>query len=118
MDNCIFCKITKGEISANKVMETDKVLAFYDIHPSADIHILIVPKKHISDFESIKKEDSNIISEMISVAQDVIKKENPSKFRVIINGRSFLEVGHLHWHLQGGNLTKHAVENLINDNNK
>ncbi|MEK7497914.1 MAG: HIT domain-containing protein [Patescibacteria group bacterium] len=115
MNDCIFCKIVKGEIPCNKVSETDNVLAFYDIHPSAEVHVLVVPKRHISDFENIKKEDSEIISEMIEISQAVVKKENPSKFRIIINGRGFLEINHLHWHLQGGSLTKHAVEALLND---
>lgn len=116
MQDCIFCKIIKSEIPAKKVMETVNVLAFYDVRPSADLHILVVPKKHIVNFEDIKGTDSEVIAEMIEVTQAIIKKEKPSKYRIIINGGSFLEIDHLHWHLQGGNLTKRTIEGLINDN--
>ncbi|MEK7497493.1 MAG: HIT domain-containing protein [Patescibacteria group bacterium] len=116
MQDCLFCKIAKGEIPAKKVAESDEVLAFYDIHPSADLHVLVVPKKHIVNFETIKPDDSGTILKMIELVQRVLKKENPSKYRIIINGGSFLEVQHLHWHLQGGSLTKHALKSLLNDN--
>ena len=48
MEDCIFCKIIKGEIPSNKVYEDDEILAFHDINPAAPIHILVIPKKHIS----------------------------------------------------------------------
>ncbi len=44
MENCLFCKIIKGEIPCNKVYEDEEILAFYDIHPAAPIHILVIPK--------------------------------------------------------------------------
>ena len=46
MEDCLFCKIIKGEIPSNKVYEDDEILAFYDINPAAKIHILVIPKKH------------------------------------------------------------------------
>lgn len=118
MDECIFCKITKGEIGADVVLETENVVAFNDIRPSAEIHILIVPKRHIKDFEEIKPQDSKLISEMIEVAQKVIEMKNPKNYRVIINGRGYLEVDHLHWHLQAGKLSKHAIDYLLKSQEK
>ena len=53
---CVFCKIINGELPANKVFENDKVLAFYDIQPQAKVHILLIPKVHFSDLESMNKE--------------------------------------------------------------
>ena len=47
MEDCIFCKIIKGEIPSEKVYEDEYVLAFYDINPATPIHILVIPKKHI-----------------------------------------------------------------------
>ena len=48
MEDCIFCKIIKGEIPSDKVYEDDEILAFRDINPAAPIHILVIPKKHIT----------------------------------------------------------------------
>ena len=60
MDDCVFCKIIKGEIPSTKVYEDENVLAFKDINPAATIHILIIPKKHISCMNDIKNEEENI----------------------------------------------------------
>ena len=58
MEDCIFCKIIKGEIPSNKVYEDDEVLAFRDINPVAPVHILVIPKKHISHVTELQKEES------------------------------------------------------------
>ena len=57
MEDCLFCKIIKGEIPSNKVYEDDEILAFYDINPAAKIHILVIPKKHIESLAHMEKED-------------------------------------------------------------
>ena len=57
MEDCIFCKIIKGEIPSKKVYEDEDVLAFHDINPAAPIHILVIPKKHISMLTDLTKED-------------------------------------------------------------
>ena len=61
MEDCLFCKIVKGEIPSTKVYEDESVLAFKDINPAATIHILIIPKKHISCMNDIKNEDEKIL---------------------------------------------------------
>ena len=58
MEDCLFCKIIKGEIPSNKVYEDDEILAFYDINPAAKIHILVIPKKHIESLAHMEKEDA------------------------------------------------------------
>ena len=57
MDDCIFCKIVKGEIPSEKVYEDEKVLAFKDINPVTPIHVLVIPKKHFKDVLDVKEED-------------------------------------------------------------
>ena len=57
MEDCIFCKIIKGEIPSKKVYEDEEILAFYDINPAAPIHILVIPKKHIETHNDIKNEE-------------------------------------------------------------
>ena len=64
MDNCIFCKIIKGEIPSSKVYEDDEILAFKDINPAAPIHILVIPKKHITSLMDIGESDEKLIGKI------------------------------------------------------
>jgi histidine triad (HIT) family protein len=100
---CIFCKIVKGEIPSNKVLENDDFLAFHDIHPIAPIHILIIPKEHIKSFQETPKE---IMANMTPFIQEVAKKLGLDKsgYRLITNvgEDGGQEVLHLHFHLVGG----------------
>ena len=52
-ENCLFCRIIKGEIPSSKVYEDEEVLAFKDINPAAPIHVLVIPKKHITSLATI-----------------------------------------------------------------
>ena len=60
-DDCLFCKIIKGEIPSEKVYEDEFVLAFRDINPAAPIHILVIPKKHIDSLASLEEEDKEYV---------------------------------------------------------
>lgn len=106
MEECIFCKIVKGEIPSKKVYEDDEVLAFHDIDPIAKIHILVIPKKHISSLLELKNEDKELLSHIFEKINEVAKIVGIDKsgFRVISNvgedgGQS---VKHLHFHVLGG----------------
>lgn len=106
MENCIFCKIIKGEIPSEKVYEDENVLAFKDINPAAPIHVLIIPKKHIENILEIRKEDAQLLSEIFEAIKKVaeivgVKKDG---FRIISNcGKDAgQEVMHLHFHLLAG----------------
>ena len=57
MEDCVFCKIIKGEIPSNKVYEDEEILAFKDIEPAAPIHILVIPKKHINSLIEVKENE-------------------------------------------------------------
>ena len=105
MDNCLFCKIIKGEIPSNKVYEDDEILAFKDINPQAPVHVLVVPKKHISCAKDIKVEDEALIGKMFTVINKIaadLKLENG--FRIVNNcgEDGGQEVMHLHFHILGG----------------
>lgn len=104
--DCIFCKIAQGEIPSQKVYEDDLVVAFNDINPEAPVHILIVPKKHISSIASIDNDDLHIISHIYKVARDLAIKNGISEkgFRIVNNcgedgGQTVM---HLHFHMLGG----------------
>ena len=106
MDNCIFCKIINGEIPSTKVYEDDEILAFNDINPAAPIHILVIPKKHITSLATMEKEDEKIIGKIYSVINKIAEEQNfkDEGYRVIVNcGKNGgQEVMHLHFHILGG----------------
>jgi histidine triad (HIT) family protein len=107
MADCVFCKIVKGEIPSKKAADTINVLAFYDIDPSADNHILIIPKRHIETFLDIKKEHMKIVHQMLRLTQKLIKdKKTENKYKLVVNGGEYQYVSHLHWHLLGGEMKK------------
>ncbi len=106
MEDCIFCKIIKKEIPSAIVYEDEEILAFRDIHPVAPVHILVIPKKHISSIMQIEQEDEDVIGKIYTVIQKIAKQERIAEdgFRVIINcgENGGQEVPHLHFHLIGG----------------
>ena len=106
MEDCIFCKISKGEIPSEKVYEDEEVLAFKDINPAAPIHILVIPKKHIAKVTEIMPEDEALVGKMHTVINKIAKEQGFAEdgFRIIINcGRDAgQEVMHLHFHILAG----------------
>ena len=105
MDDCIFCKIARGEIPSTKVYEDDTVLAFEDLDPQAPLHILLIPKTHIKSAAEINKENSSVIAHIFEVVSEIAAKENlKDGFRIVTNcgdsaGQS---VKHLHFHMLSG----------------
>ena len=106
MEDCVFCKIIKGEIPSDKVYEDEEIIAFKDIQPAAPIHVLIIPKKHIENLLEVRQEDSDLISHIYQVINKIAKDLNIEEdgFRVIVNcGKDAgQEVMHLHFHLLAG----------------
>ena len=105
LDDCLFCRIARGEIPAAKVYEDDEVLAFKDIHPKAPVHFLIIPKKHIQSLAHAAPEDNALLGKMLGLTRQLAMQEGAvNGFRVIINtGRDGgQEVDHLHIHVLGG----------------
>ena len=107
MENCIFCKIIKGEIRSDKVYEDDCVLAFRDIAPEAPVHIVIIPKKHIISLNEVVNDDIEILSHIFLVAKELAaeNKINKTGYRLVNNcgNDGGQTVHHLHFHLLGGN---------------
>ena len=106
MEDCIFCKIANKEIPSEIVYEDDEVIAFNDIHPLAPIHVLIIPKKHISSLLDISENDRVLIGKIYEIINKIAEEKNIKEqgFRVVVNcGRDAgQEVKHLHFHLLGG----------------
>ncbi|MEN6465553.1 MAG: histidine triad nucleotide-binding protein [Syntrophaceae bacterium] len=106
MENCIFCRIVKGEIPGSKVYEDESILAFDDIHPMAPVHVIIIPKTHIPTLLDLKPGDAALLGSLNRAVQEVarIKGIDKSGFRTVVNTNK--EGGqiifHMHVHVLGG----------------
>ena len=102
MEDCLFCKIIKGEIPSNKVWEDDKTFAFYDISPQAPTHILVIPKEHIASLNDLK--DTSVMGDLFKAIQGITQKLNIKEYRTVINtGESAGQtVFHIHIHILAG----------------
>jgi len=104
--NTIFGKIVRREIPSDIVYEDDKCLAFKDINPQAPVHVLVIPKKPISQLSKAEDSDEQLLGHLMIAAKRVAKemKISESGFRIVINDGSDggQEVYHLHLHVLGG----------------
>src|SRR5688572_29004393 len=103
--NCLFCKIVAGQIPSKKVHEDEDILAFHDIHPWAPVHILIIPKRHITSMVDVTSDDQALLGKMMAISPKLMADLGVTNgYRHVINtGRDGLqEVMHLHLHVMGG----------------
>ena len=110
MEDCVFCKIIRGDIPCVKIYENDLILCFRDISPEAPQHVIIIPKKHINNINELKEEDASIISAVYLATKEITKilGINESGYRIVSNcgedgGQT---VKHIHFHLLGGRQMK------------
>lgn len=106
MNGCIFCKIANHEIPSTVVYEDEKVIAFKDINPAAPVHVLVVPKVHIENLESIDENNVSVIADIHLAAKKVAQICGLSQngYRIINNcGKDAGQtVFHIHYHVLGG----------------
>lgn len=106
MEDCLFCKIARGEIPSKKVYEDENVFAFHDIHPMAPVHVLVIPKKHIPSMAAVCPDNIDAVSGVMLAIPKVAASLGLSEsgYRVISNcGRDAGQsVPHLHFHILGG----------------
>ncbi|MDR1702956.1 MAG: histidine triad nucleotide-binding protein [Sporomusaceae bacterium] len=104
--DCIFCKIAAKSIPANAVYEDEHVIAFPDLNPVAPVHILLIPKKHITSLLAITEDDQALLGHILSIIPTIAAKTALSKdgFRLVANTgeNGGQTVNHLHFHLLGG----------------
>ncbi|TEA77930.1 histidine triad nucleotide-binding protein [Allopusillimonas ginsengisoli] len=108
-DNCLFCKIVEGQIPSKKVYEDDEFFAFQDINPAAPVHLLVVPKHHVTSLQEISEQDAAWLGRLMTLAPRLAQENGCTPgpeggFRVVINtgAEGGQEVGHLHMHIIGG----------------
>jgi len=105
MNDCLFCKIEKGEIPSDQVYQDADVVVFRDIAPKANVHLLVVPRKHIVSLNELLPQDRDLIGKIMLLLPKLAKDQGlDDGFRTIINtGKGGgQEVFHLHIHLLGG----------------
>ena len=106
MEDCLFCKISKGEIPSTKVYEDDNFYAFKDIAPVAPVHVLVIPKKHIASIAALTEEDADVAGKMLYAIQKVAQVLGLDKegYRVVFNTgeKAGQTVHHMHAHILGG----------------
>jgi histidine triad (HIT) family protein len=105
VSDCLFCRIGRGELGTQFLLETDQLAAFRDINPQAPTHILVIPKKHIQSLADLQPEDQGLMGDILMAIKSLAEQEGlEDGYRVVVNtgpdgGQS---VGHLHFHLLGG----------------
>jgi len=104
--NCVFCQIAENPKLAKIEYQDEEIVAFWDIKPSAPIHLLIIPKKHITNVCQLTTADQELVGKMIIVAKMLAEKKKVDKsgFRLVINNGPWAGqiVYHLHLHLLAG----------------
>jgi histidine triad (HIT) family protein len=103
-DQCLFCRIVRREIPATLVVETEDCVAFRDINPQAPVHVLVVPREHVSSLNDAA--DPHLVGRLALVAAEIARKEGiaDSGYRTVINTNADAgqTVFHIHLHLLGG----------------
>lgn len=104
--DCLFCKISRGEIPSTIVLEDPEIVAFKDIRPQAPTHILIIPRQHIATINDTDSKDEQLLGRMVLTAKKLAKTMQLSDagYRLVFNVNSGggQEVYHIHLHLIGG----------------
>jgi len=105
MENCIFCRVARGEIPSRKVYEDEDVLAFHDIHPVAPVHFLVIPRQHIASLYDCDMSHQAVLGKIMALSGRLAREQGANEgFRTIVNtgriGRQ--EVYHVHVHIIGG----------------
>ena len=105
MNSCVFCRIVAGELPTQKGWEDEEIVAFKDVNPSAPVHVLVVPKRHIDKLTEATSQDRDLLGGLQLAAAVVAQKMGIADgFRLMLNnGASAGQVvWHLHYHVQGG----------------
>jgi histidine triad (HIT) family protein len=104
--DCIFCKIHRGELPATVVNRADGLLAIEDINPKADVHLLVIPERHIETFRDISELSADEAKRMLDFVAETAKKAGLEEYRLMLfcGPGAGQTVFHLHWHVLGGSL--------------
>jgi diadenosine tetraphosphate (Ap4A) HIT family hydrolase len=106
MDNCIFCRIIRGEIPATKVYEDEQLVAIEDIAPQAPLHLLLIPKRHFASCQDMTDGDGAAVGHLFRTAGEIARSRGAADagFRLVQNNGAGAgqSVFHFHVHLLAG----------------
>ena len=106
MSECLFCKIVAGEIPSTPVAQSETSIAFRDIEPQAPVHVLVIPKVHLTSADHVTSEHGAVVDELVLLAQRVVELEGVREtgYRLVMNvgPDAQMSVAHLHMHVLGG----------------
>lgn len=102
--DCLFCRIVAGEVPAEVVAATERVIAFRDIAPQAPVHVLVVPRDHHADVGRLAVTDPALLADVVRLAEDVAAEEADGPYRLIFNtgAAAGQSVFHVHGHVIAG----------------
>jgi histidine triad (HIT) family protein len=111
-DACLFCRLVAGEIPSTRVVETDTTIAFRDINPQAPVHVLVIPKRHVTHIQELTADHGELLGELFATIRQVADGEGLADhdgsgepaYRVVANvgAAAGMSVPHLHFHVLGG----------------
>lgn len=106
MSACVFCRIIDGTVPSKRVYEDEECMVFHDINPQAQVHLLVIPKRHIPSLAHVQPSDRSLLGHLLVIASDVAKEAGlvDDGYRVVVNtgARAGQTVFHLHLHVLGG----------------
>jgi histidine triad (HIT) family protein len=106
MDDCIFCKIARGEVAAKEVHRDKDVIAIEDVNPQAPVHLLVIPVRHYDSLLQVVCDDDadDLLLRLIEAAATLGQKHSDGGYRIVVNTghEGGQTVGHLHIHVLAG----------------
>ena len=106
MADCLFCRIAAKEIPSDIVYEDEQVVAFRDLNPQAPVHLLVIPRRHLSGLDAATEGDEALLGHLAQVSARLAEQEGLGEggFRLVVNNGpdAGQAVAHLHYHVLGG----------------
>ena len=105
MSDCIFCKILDGDIPSNRVYEDEYCIAFHDVQPAAPVHLLVIPRKHISSLDALTPQDQELMGQIMTRIPEIARNQGLDQgYRTVVNTgeQGGQTVFHIHFHILGG----------------
>ncbi|OGG11516.1 hypothetical protein A2Z00_02705 [Candidatus Gottesmanbacteria bacterium RBG_13_45_10] len=103
MKSCIFCDVIAGKLPRTVIFQDTDVIVIKDMYPQAQVHLLVIPKKHIS--ELVEVEDA-LLTKLFQTIKMIIKQEHIANYRIVNNGKGTAIIDHVHIHILGS-VSKH-----------
>jgi histidine triad (HIT) family protein len=98
MNDCIFCKIISGEIPGKCIYQDSDFIVIHDIHPQAPVHMLVIPKTHVTDYMRAK---GDLLQKLSVLLKKLIQEKHVINYRLVTNGDGAAVIEHFHVHLMG-----------------